>query len=181
MFNLLGDVQEIKGGIYDVRAWLLPHLNEAKGHTQPHHFRFLRDSLGVVTACYRGRYSSPWKKLDYRFMKTMPAGEPNLVLPHFDHLNLANMQRQLVNAWSVLLSSAAEELWWNNYLAYLRRLSISEEGRVIYSKSGARWLLPTLPVQRPLALQADNRLPDDLERIRRDEMQEPQVLYTIYL
>ena len=50
--------------MYDVKSWLLPHLDPLHNHSYPHIFRFKRDASGTVVMKYKEWSKSPWEPSD---------------------------------------------------------------------------------------------------------------------
>lgn len=49
-------------GIYDVRTWLLPFINELHGHSIPHCFRFTLNEDGQGVMHYKNWSDGVWSK-----------------------------------------------------------------------------------------------------------------------
>ena len=43
LLGMLPNVGELYG-LFDINNWMGPHISNIKGHSQPHHFRFVHDS-----------------------------------------------------------------------------------------------------------------------------------------
>lgn len=46
--------------MYDIKAWIVPHLNEFHGHSQPHCFKFVLNQDGKAVMYFRNWTSDPW-------------------------------------------------------------------------------------------------------------------------
>ena len=46
--------------MYDVKGWILPHLNEFHGHRDPHSFKFVRNEDSKYIMFFRNWTSDPW-------------------------------------------------------------------------------------------------------------------------
>jgi len=46
--------------IYDIKAWITPHLNNLHGHSQPHCFKSIRNNQEKAVMYYRNWTTSPW-------------------------------------------------------------------------------------------------------------------------
>ena len=48
--------------IYDVKKWLTPAIATLHGHTQPLHFKFVRNEAGKALMYHRQWATDPWSK-----------------------------------------------------------------------------------------------------------------------
>ncbi len=174
LLHLLDNAEEVKGGLYDIKKWLTPCLNQPKKHTQPHHFRFLQTPRGAVESSFKGRHNSTWKKLDCGFLRNIPTGIPPVVLPDFSkNINLQSMGKELESTWSHHFGCAQSKPWWCSYLGYLTQLESSTRAKNIYAKGQNRWMLPLLPKQPPLhRATIDPALRAEVEAIAENEASE---------
>ena len=46
--------------MFDVKAWLIPHLNDLHGHRDPHCFKFLLNEQNKCVMFYRNWTSDVW-------------------------------------------------------------------------------------------------------------------------
>ena len=46
--------------IYDIKSWIIPHLNNLHGHSQPHCFKFILNDQGKAVMYFRNWTTSPW-------------------------------------------------------------------------------------------------------------------------
>ena len=76
--------------MFDVKAWLEPHMSVPQKHTVPLQFRFINAGQ-TVNIQYKGLHSHQWKKLESSFFKvksdgkpSLPYGTPKYLKPEFD-------------------------------------------------------------------------------------------------
>lgn len=46
--------------LYDIKTWIIPHLNELHGHSQPHCFKFVLNDQGKAVMYVRNWTTSSW-------------------------------------------------------------------------------------------------------------------------
>ncbi len=55
--------------VYDVRSWLVPHIEELHGHSQPHCFRFTLDEDGRAVMHYKNWSKDGWSETGLILLK----------------------------------------------------------------------------------------------------------------
>ena len=55
--------------LYDIRNWIAPHVEDIHGHTQPHHFRFTLDEVGIVVMHYKNWAKDAWSADGLKLLK----------------------------------------------------------------------------------------------------------------
>ena len=175
-------------GLFDIRSWLTPHLvHTIKGHTKPHHFKFLKNENGVVSLFYRNRCKSPWLTSEQTLFRrlndgtlSLPIGQPEVLLANMDKINIEGMQRNLPS-WQSLFTDQKndEELkWWQTHIERLKKLKECDNERRLYSENGADWLLPLLPKYSEIEEESDGEgqaVPDKIIHMVNAEMANPEV------
>ena len=46
--------------MYNIKSWILPHINELHGHSQPHCFKFVLNYEDKAVMYFRNWTSDPW-------------------------------------------------------------------------------------------------------------------------
>lgn len=95
--------------VYDVRTWIQDSICDLRKHTRPLHYK-LRSNDAIVETFYKGKYDSPWKKLEGGILardnnhkiRTI-RGSPKLSQINFDGIGLQKISSHL-NHWKCLFS-----------------------------------------------------------------------------
>ena len=190
MLRLLPNSQELYG-LYDIKEWMSTHLSNVKGHTQPHHFRFLHDPNSPnptnVTVQFKGTAQDPWVNLGRSFWK--PSGSrhfnarsaaPKVVQPDLEGLNMETLRTKF-DRWACVFSDQKEKSqlkWWKEYADFIIRTQNSERSRKRYANRNADWVVPKLPKCDVSSLSGTDDTPvigDALQKLLDDEVRQPTV------
>lgn len=166
LIQLLPDVEEIKGGMFDVRNWLVPTLNNPKAISKPHHFRITRIE-GKISVFVKGMFNLPWQQCNQTFLSSLPRGQPRHVLPNFEKINVGLMTKANEDIWPKFYTNAGtSKLYWRAFIERIKGLQESDNARDVYAKSGWTWILNRLPKQGSGIPQSrPHSLPQDLQDI----------------
>lgn len=130
--------------MFNVKAWLEPHLCKPLEHTAPLHFRFQRINDKDVKIHYKGLYDQPWIEYHGFFKslpngkKYLPTGTPKLVQPNIENINFDRLRRQ-VHVIEHMFSKSEYVEWWDSFIDKLTKEKYSEK---------AQWYLKLLPRQK---------------------------------
>lgn len=143
LLSLLNGAKQLRG-LFDIKTWLEPCLNNIKKHSKPLHFKFSRDISQKVVMQYRANSSRPWIPTEETMLHSIPTGKPQLLLPpNFHKIDIAvikkNIEKQQYN-----MSGEGEYNWWLQYLEYLKLVKDNKDVLLDYAKREADWLLPKL-------------------------------------
>ncbi|XP_061193023.1 uncharacterized protein LOC133201246 [Saccostrea echinata] len=184
LIELLPNVKVINF-IYDFRTWIQNSICDLRKHTRPLHFKF-RSNESLVETFYKGKYDSPWKKLEGGIMARNNQqkiisirGSPKLSPINFDGIGLERISSQLKH-WKCLFSDQINQTqyhWWERFLKLWKKCeeNSSERRRLFFAN--AQWILPMLPKQLSHdENEEENLLPDTIQNMMNDELIEPVVL-----
>ncbi|KAK3108210.1 hypothetical protein FSP39_003259 [Pinctada imbricata] len=94
ILEMLGRGRLVKG-MFDIKSWLLPLINEIGGHSKPLHFRFAEDEAGVKMM-YRADSSKPWSKCYENMLRDIPTGQPKILIPpNIDQIDTRAIQKNV--------------------------------------------------------------------------------------
>ena len=169
---------EVIDHIYDIRGWLLPHLENISDHTKPHHYRFLWNiNKRMVDVAYRGTEKQAWKPLGFRLFKTkLPNREPKRVVPDYGNMRIERVENHLKH-WECLFSDQLERKevkWWRTFVADIK----SKHQAHAKDRNGI-WLLPHLPRQTMSANADPVEIPEAIRKLLEQERLEPEA--SIYM
>ena len=135
-------------GLFDIKQWMLPNINNIAKHTKPLHFKFSRDANDRIVFQYNSRANSIWITAPNQMLNGLPKGKPTILKPpNFQKMNIKDIQKN-IDRVSYLFRNKDEETDWKNLLKYLEKVSTEEKSLEEYSKKDAVWHLPQLPKQR---------------------------------
>lgn len=171
--------------VYDVRTWIQDSICDLRKHTRPLHYKF-RSNDAIVETFYKGKYDSPWKKLEGGILardnnhkiRTI-RGSPKLSQINFDGIGLQKISSHL-NHWKCLFSDQIDHTqfhWWKDFLKLWKKCEENASERRRQFLANAQWILPTLPKQQTADENEEEFvLPDTIQNMMDDEQVEPIVL-----
>ena len=176
LMNILPNPTDLTS-VFDVKAWLEPHINSPLKHSVPLHFRFSR-SDETVSVSYKGLHNQPWKALEGSFFKayangkpSLPTGSPKLLKPQFDSDDLERLKKQISNI-KHLFSSDDKYEWWSTFIENIqsKQLPVME------------WMMKKLPRQQNKDRESSgtNAVPPALREMLNKELEEPQVCVMVF-
>ncbi|KAK3098746.1 hypothetical protein FSP39_022657 [Pinctada imbricata] len=131
------------GGLYDIKTWLAPWINDIEHHSKPLHYKFSRDHLSKVIVKYRSLSTKPWKQGDESILKKTPVGQPSiLVPPNFHKVDEVLVKGNILKHKFSL--SQEQHQWWHDFIGKLKRLKECPIERQTYASRNARWVLPLI-------------------------------------
>ena len=163
-------------GMFDIRNWLDPFINNIQHHTKPLHYRFSRNHDETIQIFYKGNHNKSWKTLPCNILSSMPAGSPSVIEPDFKNINLDRIEKHMTS-WKPLLSNSNTLLlWWSQFVKNLKDISSSQDKIKAYALRNATWLLPVLPRQDGANEDATTSqvLPTELQALLSDEVRDPK-------
>jgi hypothetical protein len=108
--------------LYDIKGWLDPHLNIMSKHSNPHCFRIKKDNTGkALMHVKKWSTDKEWLPCAVQegkppyLLLSHPDGQPNLVPPDYDALDLDRLQSDVTRAESFM--TGEERAWWRKWLA----------------------------------------------------------------
>ena len=132
--------------VFDIKAWLQPHLKKLHNHSHHHIFRFTRDARGVVVMHTKDWNESEWEPADsgidlfkvvllkcadislsvIYYQQSFPDGPPGLVKPSLDRLDIDKLSMH-ASQYRVRCGISEEaQKWWLDHIQYLREFCSPE-------------------------------------------------------
>ena len=74
--------------MFNIREWIVPHLNEIHYHTQPHIFLFKRNESGKAVMLYKQWSNENWQSPDGVSVMLKVSSALNQVLHIYTYMNL---------------------------------------------------------------------------------------------
>lgn len=164
-------------GLFDIKAWLIPHLNDIQHHSEPLHFKFNTDSANDVCVWYRGNSTRPWIRLENTLLMDVPKGQPEILLPSQLHkLDMKALQICVDKSRYSMSGGEGQYRWWQMFLADLANINESYERKVEYARNEARWTLPNLRNKAHLHAKAPTEpVSQYLQSLMDKELDDPNV------
>ena len=86
--------------LVDVKSLLEQHLEPIKNHTQPHVYRFRKETDGKVSVKYKSwssteKYSPEGDTLRILRRSNLKAPDTSLILPSFEHINTQRLTKDI--------------------------------------------------------------------------------------
>lgn len=143
LLSLLNGANQLRG-LFDIKAWLEPCLNNIKKHSKPLHFKFSKDVSQKTVMQYRANSNRPWNFTDEAILHSIPSGQPRLLLPPNFHKIEISAIRKNIEKQQYNFSGDGQYNWWLQYLDYLQIVKNNQDTMIDYAKRGAEWLIPIL-------------------------------------
>ena len=143
LLSLLNGANQLRG-LFDIKAWLEPCLNNIKKHSKPLHFKFSKDVTQKTVMQYRANSNRPWNFTDEAILHSIPSGQPRLLLPPNFHKIEISAIRKNIEKQQYNFSGDGQYNWWLQYLDYLQLVKNNKDTMIDYAKRGAEWLIPIL-------------------------------------
>ncbi|XP_061195044.1 uncharacterized protein LOC133203240 [Saccostrea echinata] len=95
LLSLLNGAKQLRG-LFDIKTWLEPCLNQIKKHSKPLHFKFNRDISQRVVMHYRPNSSRPWTPTVETMLHAVPSGKPQILIPpNFHKIDTAAIRKNI--------------------------------------------------------------------------------------
>lgn len=158
--------------MFNVKEWLAPEIKHLTGISVPLHFRFLRVDDKIVTY-YKGQQSSAWIPFTENVLKRIPEGEPSLLQPDYNKLEIDKQLKQVETVQNFFRKSSSLTTWKDFY-------GDIESGKRIPSDNH-RWTLPLLPKQCDTPDQEMVILPEEIRLLIEKDTVVPKVfIYMLF-
>ena len=164
LLHMLPKAEALKN-LYDVKAWLDPHLSQCTQQTQPLHYKFEASDAGVRTS-FKGNHMDEWIALDGNFLQTIPRGQPRKLNPDFQKIDVDRNMKQVRAIQHMFRTPTEIHAWWEEFY-----LTMNKE------TTGSHWILDRLPKQSKSSptVQAEP-LPEVITNMLDKEVRVPQVI-----
>ncbi|XP_062576087.1 uncharacterized protein LOC134237971 [Saccostrea cucullata] len=175
LLALLNGAKQLRG-LFDLKTWLEPCLNQIKKHSKPLHFKFSRDTSKKVVMHYRPNSSRPWSPTEETMLHTVPPGKPKpLVPPSFHKIDIEAIRRN-VEKQQYHMSGGSEYMWWQQYLEYLQLVKTNEDVMSDYAKKEADWLLPKLMDKQQKKQSSSDEIESHLHELLDRELDDHKII-----
>ncbi|KAL5468782.1 hypothetical protein EMCRGX_G029899 [Ephydatia muelleri] len=110
--------------LLDVKNWMIPHIQEIHGHTEPHCFRFTQSHCGEnIVMHYRQWSGQAWiPETGIQILTSIPINNLQFCEPSFEKLDLPRLQQDLPK-WRDWLKPHSNIEWQEFFSIELPRLS----------------------------------------------------------
>lgn len=106
------NVGRILHGLYDIKDWLSPCINQYYHHSKPLHFRFQDTDGNQASVSYGENSERPWKTILQNLLTSIPRGTPEILIPlNFHNINFSG-QRNNIEKYRYQFSNQSFYKWW---------------------------------------------------------------------
>lgn len=106
------NVGRILHGLYDIKGWLSPCINQYYHHSKPLHFRFQYTDGNQASVSYGENSERPWKTILQNLLTSIPRGTPEILIPlNFHNINFSG-QRNNIEKYRYQFSNQSFNKWW---------------------------------------------------------------------
>lgn len=170
LLHLLSN-SEALSNMYDVKAWLEPHIAQCSQHTQPLHYKFEKVEAGVRTL-YKGNRDEGWKLLDGNFLLANPKGKPKKLTPDFNKIDVVKNMKQVKLIQHMFKLSDTAYAWWEKFYKDMGK-----------DNTPHHWILSKLPKQSTSTVVTSIQgelLPQAIQNMLDKEVRVPEVSLILY-
>ena len=139
LLDVVGIACLIKG-MYDIKTWLLLHVNDVAGHSKPLYFQFSRDDEGVTM---KYRTNRPWIRSPSPVLRQVPSGQPAILLPtNINKIDTKAIRKNIEKFRGDMLEDQFK--WLRGLLLEIEDVGNSKQILQEYVRRELMWFLPTL-------------------------------------
>lgn len=135
---------ELTRGLFDMKTWISPALNNIKKHSKPLHFLFTKADDDSVAFQYKSSCNQTWfTHQGPGVLSYTPEGIPPIVIPpNFDKINLHQLSDNIKRHTHCM--SERQQGWWIRFVAEIKRIQENPAYRNRYAEYNAVWVFPML-------------------------------------
>ena len=163
-------------GLFDFKSWMEPNLRKVKHISKPHHYLCKCGTAAEIETFYKIAADDPnWLPLGGPIIVGVLEGTPDVLSPMYMEKIKADLLQNTIRKCRHLFTSPEEEKWWEGFILGIKLANSSPDGLSSYANEEAVWLLPNLPLQKPVTEETMVELPEHLQAIMDDQFNRPVV------